>query len=170
MKSVSGIRGIVGETFTPELILQVGAALASYLDKGTVIVGRDTRPTGPAITQGIISALSLHGSDVVDIGVVPTPTVQVMVEELGASGGVVVSASHNPIEWNAFKLIGSSGTFLKADEIKSFFSLMKNTPQPEGWERVGHIVSDERARDIHEQGHDSDQLPFSEKEEIQGCP
>ncbi|HNV48910.1 MAG TPA: phosphoglucosamine mutase, partial [Spirochaetota bacterium] len=80
MKSVSGIRGIVGESLTPELVTSVAAAFAAYANGGTVVVGRDSRCTGGAIAQCVSSVLALAGCDVVDIGIVPTPTVQVMVE------------------------------------------------------------------------------------------
>jgi len=105
MKSVSGIRGVVGETMTPELIVQVSAAFAKFAKNGTVVIGRDSRPTGEVIVNNVKSVLNLAGCDVIDIGIVPTPTVQLMVEELKAAAGIVISASHNPIEWNAFKLI-----------------------------------------------------------------
>jgi len=125
MKSVSGIRGIVGESLTPELINKVGGAFAKFVKRGTVVIGRDSRPTGLAISNGMKSILALSGCNVVDIGIVPTPTVQLMVEELKAAGGIVISASHNPIEWNAFKLIGNSGTFLNSKEIKKVFAFME---------------------------------------------
>ncbi|RPI89934.1 MAG: hypothetical protein EHM32_12085 [Spirochaetales bacterium] len=121
MKSVSGIRGIVGESLTPELILKVSAAFARYCRYGTVVVGRDSRITGEAIAGMTESALALYGCEVVDLGIVPTPTVQVMVEHLGAAGGIVVSASHNPIEWNAFKLIGKTGNLPGPERDRQFF-------------------------------------------------
>ena len=101
-------------SLTPALINAVGSAFAEFCGRGTVVIGRDTRPTGPAIEKGLESALVLSGCNVINIGIVPTPTVQVMVEHLQAAGGIVISASHNPIEWNAFKLIGKTGTFLTA--------------------------------------------------------
>ncbi len=149
MKSVSGIRGIVGESLTPELILKVSAAFARYCRYGTVVVGRDSRITGEAIAGMTESALALHGCEVVDLGIVPTPTVQVMVEHLGAAGGIVVSASHNPIEWNAFKLIGKTGTFLGQKEIGSFFALMEREHRSKKWSSTGRIVSRTDAAKIH---------------------
>ncbi|HQO39743.1 MAG TPA: phosphoglucosamine mutase, partial [Spirochaetota bacterium] len=72
MKSVSGIRGIVGESFTPELLAQAGAAFAMYCKHGTVVVGRDSRPTGEALAMNLISILVLNGCNVIDLGIVPT--------------------------------------------------------------------------------------------------
>ncbi len=149
MKSVSGIRGIVGESLTPELVLKVAAAFARYCKYGTVVVGRDSRITGEAIAGMTESALAMHGCDVVDLGIVPTPTVQVMVEHAGAAGGIVVSASHNPIEWNAFKLIGKSGSFLGQKEIGKFFALMEREHQSKKWNSTGRITSRDDAADIH---------------------
>ena len=150
MKSISGIRGVVGTTLTPELIMGVGNAFARYVKKGKVVVGRDSRCTGDAVARGLISSLSLAGCDVVDLGIVPTPTVQVMVEELKAAGGIVVSASHNPIQWNAFKLVSSSGLFLNEKEINKFFSIMDEaSPAFMKWDKVGKIENNTSASDVH---------------------
>ncbi len=149
MKSVSGIRGIVGETMTPDLVLKVGSAFARYCKKGTVVVGRDSRITGGAIAGMIESVLMMSGCNVVRIGIVPTPTVQIMVEELGADGGVVISASHNPIEWNAFKLINKTGTFLNAAEMKRFFALMDADHAFEKWDKVGCLTENDSAENVH---------------------
>ena len=149
MKSISGIRGIVGGSLTPELIVSVSSAFAKYAKKGTVVVGRDSRPTGEAVSSGVVSTLALSGCDVIDIGMVPTPTVQVMVEETGAAGGIVVSASHNPVQWNAFKLINSSGTFLTPREIERVFRYMDgNFPYP-AWSGVGSIREENSAGERH---------------------
>ena len=124
MKSVSGIRGVIGETLTPDLTVKVAAAFASYVKNGTVVVGRDSRCTGSVIASILESTLAMCGCEVIDIGIVPTPTVQIMVEEMKADGGIVISASHNPIEWNAFKLINRDGTFLNSSQIRRFFEMM----------------------------------------------
>ncbi len=149
MKSISGIRGIVGDSMTPELIVEVARGFAKYTGKGTIVVGRDSRPTGKVIGDMLSSVLAMAGCDVVDIGIVPTPTVQLMVEELEAAGGVVISASHNPIEWNAFKLINSNGTFLNAKEISRFFSFMDKAGKYEKWSGVGAITEDTTASAMH---------------------
>jgi phosphomannomutase len=149
MKSVSGIRGIVGESITPALINQVGSAFAEFCGRGTIVMGRDTRPTGPAIEKGLESSLLLSGCPIVNIGVVPTPTVQIMVEHLKAAGGIVISASHNPIQWNAFKLIGKTGTFLTAGEIERFFRLMEGQFTYRPWDGTGAVTRDDSAADIH---------------------
>ncbi len=149
MKSVSGIRGIVGESVTPDLINKVGSAFARYCGYGTVVIGRDSRPTGTAIEKGLESALMLSGCSVVNVGIVPTPTVQVMVEHLCADGGIVISASHNPIEWNAFKLIGKNGSFLTASEIDAFFKMMESPFTYKRWDGVGSVSQDTTADEVH---------------------
>jgi len=149
MKSVSGIRGIVGETFTPELLISAGSAFAKYAGYGTVVVGRDSRPTGEAVSMNLISVLLLAGCDVVDVGIVPTPTVQIMVEELKAAGGIVLSASHNPVEWNALKLINSRGTFLTPSEINKLFKLMETPVSFQKWDKIGKLQTINNAGEIH---------------------
>jgi len=149
MKSVSGIRGVVGDSLTPELILKVASAFACQCRGKTVVVGRDGRLTGEAIADMTCSALAMYGCDVIDIGVVPTPTVQIMVEHLSAAGGIVISASHNPIEWNAFKLIGKTGTFLDRKEIGRFFNLMEREHSPKAWDAFGKVSRRTDAADIH---------------------
>lgn len=139
MRGVSGIRGIVGETFTPELMVRLGSAFAEFVRGGTVVIGRDSRSTGDAIAKNIESVLILSGCDVIDTGIIPTPTVQLMVEELKAAGGIVISASHNPIEWNALKLINRRGVFLNTSEMSRFFSLMEGEFQYKRWNRIGNI-------------------------------
>ncbi len=149
MKSVSGIRGIVGESFTPELLISAGSAFAKYAGYGKVVVGRDSRPTGEAVSMNLISVLLLAGCDVVDIGIVPTPTVQIMVEELHAAGGIVLSASHNPVEWNALKLINSQGTFLTQTEVNKLFKLMETPASFKRWDKMGKLTVLNNAGEIH---------------------
>lgn len=150
MKSISGIRGVVGDSFTPDLITKVGMAYAKHIGGGKVIVGRDSRITGHQIAQCFESVLSLCGCQVIDIGVVPTPTVQIMVEHTMARGGVVISASHNPIQWNAFKLINKSGSFFGPDEMNAFLKLADAiTPFGVQWNHIKPVMYDSSAANIH---------------------
>lgn len=150
MKSISGIRGVVGESFTPDLVTRVAMAFAKHTGGGKVIVGRDSRITGQQIAQCFESVLSLCGCQVIDIGVVPTPTVQVMVEHTKAKGGVVISASHNPIQWNAFKLINKTGSFFGPDEMNAFLALVDSiTPFGAKWDNITPVVCDNSAAKIH---------------------
>lgn len=141
MKSVSGIRGIVGETLTPDLLVSIASAFAEYINYGTVVIGRDSRPTGEVVSNCVKSVLSMCGCDVIDTGIVPTPTVQIIVEEAKASGGIVISASHNPIEWNAFKLIDKTGSFLNSSQIKDFFAILdRGNFKYKPWNKIGEVT------------------------------
>lgn len=110
--SVSGIRGVVGKALTPGIVLKYAMAFGKYLKGGKVAIGRDTRRTGPMMSSAVISGLLSSGCDVVDIGICPTPTIELAVREGKLAGGVAITASHNPVEYNALKLIGREGLFL----------------------------------------------------------
>src|SRR5256885_4111005 len=128
MVGVSGVRGIVGKDLTPEVVTRWARAFGTFAREGTrdegrgtgpsVVVGRDARTSGPAFAAAVTAGLTSVGCDVIDIGVVPTPTVQLAVEHHHAGGGIAITASHNPIEWNALKFIGSDGIFLDGAEGK----------------------------------------------------
>jgi phosphomannomutase len=112
--SVSGVRGVVGESLTPEMVTRFAQALGTYVGGGRVVIGRDPRTSGEMVRQAVVAGLVSSGCRVSDLGVCPTPTVQLLVRELGASGGIAITASHNPPEWNALKFVGSDGLFLSA--------------------------------------------------------
>lgn len=109
MMSVSGVRGIVGETLTPVLAAELGAAFGTHLGGGKVVIGRDSRPSGIFVRDAICSGLLACGCEVVDLGVVTTPGTAIMVREHRAAGGVVVTASHNPVQWNGVKFLSAEG-------------------------------------------------------------
>jgi phosphomannomutase len=110
MISVAGIRGIVGETLKAEDFVTYALGFGTMVGGGKVVVGRDTRPSGEMIRDLVCGALVSTGCKVVDLGIVPTPTIGVMVRALRARGGVAITASHNPLEWNALKFFRSDGT------------------------------------------------------------
>ncbi len=123
--SVSGVRGVVGESLTPSLVAYFAAAFGEYVGGGRVLVGRDTRPTGTMYENAVTAGLLSVGCQPVILGIVPTPTVQISVLKLRANGGIVISASHNPEEWNALKFINSAGVFLnhnEADELLDIYN------------------------------------------------
>jgi phosphomannomutase len=115
MLSISGARGIVGESMTPNVAMDFAAAFGSSVraagapENPTVCLGRDTRPSGGMLSAGAAAGLAAVGARVVDLGVVATPTVGVMVDEHRAHGGMVITASHNPVQWNGLKCITSGG-------------------------------------------------------------
>ena len=118
MKSTSGVRGIVGSGLDPVLATTYGAAFGTFLKKGKVVVGRDTRLSGDMLVRSVVAGLASVGIDVVDIGVVPTPTVEIAVKKLRAAGGICVTASHNPAPWNALKFFNNYGEFITPTQYK----------------------------------------------------
>ncbi|MBN1885959.1 MAG: phosphoglucosamine mutase [Candidatus Krumholzibacteriota bacterium] len=117
MISVSGVRGILGPGMNPGTAARFAAAFARLLGPGAVVIGRDTRVSGPILADAVSAALRFGGRDVVDIGIAATPTTAIAVRELGAAGGVVITASHNGPEWNALKLVGPDGEFIDDQSV-----------------------------------------------------
>jgi phosphomannomutase len=157
MVSVSGMRGIVGTDLTPELVARHAAALGAWVrgwvpDTGTrpvVVLGRDARTSGPMYARAAIAGLQSVGVDVLDLGVVPTPTVQMAVEEHHAGAGLILTASHNPIEWNALKFVGPDGIFLDAVAGAAVRALADEGPPRADWSQVGDVRTDDGAVERH---------------------
>lgn len=154
MVSVSGVRGRVGEALTPEVIAKFAAgfgawALARSGGKACIVVGRDSRVSGPMFQPVVLSALQSVGCDVLDIGMVPTPTVQLAVEHHHAAGGLAITASHNPIEWNALKFIGPSGLFLDGAEGAEMRRVVDGNIPRATWDQLGTITHDKDAAREH---------------------
>jgi phosphomannomutase len=112
--SVSGLRGVVGQSLTPAVAVRYAAAFAAGLPAGPVVIGRDGRANGPPLADAIAASLLASGRDVIDCGVAATPTVGIVVRELTAAGGIQVSASHNPARYNGMKLFSAAGRVLPA--------------------------------------------------------
>jgi phosphomannomutase len=112
--SVSGLRGIVGQSLTPEVAARYAAAFAATLPDGPVVIGRDGRATGPLLAAAIVECLLAAGRDVIDAGIAATPTVGIVVQERRAAGGIQISASHNPAPYNGMKLFSAAGRVLPA--------------------------------------------------------
>src|SRR5512136_2439162 len=104
---ISGIRGIVGETITPELVMDFACAFGTFVGGGKVLVGRDTRPSGPMLHKAVLAALASTGCGVIDQGVCPTPILQMLVPSSTAAGGISITAGHNTAEWNALTFINA---------------------------------------------------------------
>ncbi|MCI0562298.1 MAG: hypothetical protein MN733_27760, partial [Nitrososphaera sp.] len=150
MISISGIRGVVGPELTPETVVKYSSAFAEYCNRGPVILGRDGRATGKLLGNIISSTLLAAGCDVIALGICPTPTVQLAVEKAKVPGGISVTASHNPVEWNGMKFIASSGLFLNAGENRKLWALADNPVRIyAAWDRQGKHVSDPSFLDLH---------------------
>ena len=152
MISVSGMRGHVGTDLTPELVTRHAAALGSWArsqGKPLVVLGRDSRTSGPMFAHAATAGLMSVGVDVIDLGIVPTPTVQMAVEEHHAGAGLILTASHNPIEWNALKFVGPDGIFLDGDAGAGVRALAEKGPVRNGWEGLGVVREDPGALHRH---------------------
>jgi phosphomannomutase len=123
--SISGIRGIVGESLTPDVIVKYVSAYSQMMPTGPILLGRDSRPSGDVLCNFVAYLLNCLGREVIEIGIVPTPTVLFCVKEKGYAGGIVITASHNPIEWNALKLVNSKGKFLSPAEFAKLSELVE---------------------------------------------
>jgi len=118
--SINGVRGIVGETLTPDLIVDFAHAFGTYVGPGEVLVSRDTRRSGDMVTSCVLAGLIAAGCEVIDLGVCPTPALQLMARDTQSVGGVAVTAGHNDEAWNALKFVRQDGLFLnfyQAEEL-----------------------------------------------------
>lgn len=149
MVSVSGVRGRVGDGLTPEIITRFAAGFGAWArargESRTVVVGRDSRVSGPMFHRATIAALQSVGCNVLDVGLAPTPTIQLAVEEAHAAGGLAITASHNPIEWNALKFIGASGLFLDAEEGSAMRAVVESDIAYVTWDELGTVTQDTEA-------------------------
>jgi len=158
MVGVSGIRGIVGKDLTDEVVGRWARAFGRWVrDNGkretgkgkgsTVVVGRDARASGPAFAAAVTTGLTSVGCNVISVGLVPTPTVQLAVEHHTAGGGIAITASHNPIEWNALKFIGPDGIFLDGADGARVQELVGEGGGGGG--RTGKVTTDDGAVERH---------------------
>ncbi len=120
---VSGVRGVVGDFLTPGLALSFAQAFGTYVGRGRVVLGRDSRTSGPMLQHAVASGLLSTGCEVIDVGVLPTPTLQLYVAHTGAQGGISLTASHNPPEYNALKLFNKEGQFFNHYERSELIDL-----------------------------------------------
>jgi phosphomannomutase len=155
MVGVAGVRGIVGKDLTPEVVTRWATAFGDWVReragngrRASVVLGRDARASGPAFAAAVATGLTATGCDVIDVGLVPTPTVQLAVEHHRAGGGIAVTASHNPIEWNALKFIGPDGIFLDGPEGGRVRALLAEGRGP-GLSDRGRVTTDGGAVERH---------------------
>ncbi len=150
MISVSGIRGIFGPHLNPENLVTFTAAYGIWLDGGTVVVGRDSRVTGQICEDIVCATLQSVGCDVIKVGIAPTPTVAMGVLKNKAAGGIILTASHNPAQWNALKLLNSKSEFLDAEQGREVLDIAeKGTFSYKMFDEIGSISTDESAIDYH---------------------
>jgi phosphomannomutase len=147
--SVSGLRGVVGATLTPEVAVRYVHSFAATLPPGPVVVGRDGRQSGPMLAAAIASHLTALGRDVVDCGAAATPTIGVVVRDRAAAGGVQISASHNPARYNGLKLFSAAGRVLTADAggavLATYESLPPGMPPTASGTARGRVIEHDGA-------------------------
>ena len=145
MVGVSGVRGIVGKDLTEDVVTRYATAFGLWARerKPLVVVGRDARKSGPAFETAVVAGLASVGCDVVKVGLAPTPTIQLAVEHHRAGGGIAITASHNPIEWNALKFIGPDGVFLDGADGTRVQKLAVEGAEGRG--RAGKVETDDGA-------------------------
>ena len=154
MVSVSGVRGRVGQGLTPEVVTRFAAAFGAWLrqseERPRVVLARDSRVSGPMFSHAALAALLSTGCDVISAGLIPTPTALFTVRQRKASGAIVVTASHNPVEWNAHKFASSAGMFLDSDEAPAMRAFINDRPIPRAaWDALGTVSEDLEAVDRH---------------------
>lgn len=148
------MRGRVGAALTPEVVTRFAAgfghwALSRDPRRRTIVLGRDSRVSGPMFHHAVVAALESVGARIIDIGIVPTPTIQLAVEHHHAAGGLGITASHNPIEWNALKFIGPSGLFLDGDEARQMRAVVESDFPRATWDQLGSLEVDNDAIERH---------------------
>ncbi|MDH4214496.1 MAG: phosphoglucosamine mutase [Candidatus Thorarchaeota archaeon] len=149
----NGVRGIINQSITVDLVLDLGKAIGSVLGPGQVAIARDSRMGGKMFTQAVIAGLLSTGCSIIEIGFAPTPTLQFFVPRSGSSAGVVVTASHNPAEFNGIKVIGKNGIEVSRsiEERITDVYYSKNFTVA-AWNEIGSVVQDASALRQHIEG------------------
>ena len=149
IRSISGVRGLTDSHLTPSISIAYAKALHSFLSDGVIMCGRDSRPSGEMIQSEMTKELVRLGRTVIDCGIVPTPTVQFMVHNTEAVGGFIVTASHNPIEWNGLKFLRKDSTFFHSEDCKKLFELVDQDIVLDDAKEAGMIWPEQNAIQKH---------------------
>lgn len=150
MISVSGIRGVFGTDLTPENLTRFTAAFGHWSGSGKIVVGRDTRVTGQICEDIVCATLQSVGCDVVKVGIAPTPTVAMGVLKHQADGAIIISASHNPEEWNALKLLNGKSEFLDDKQGKKVIEISEEQSYSyKKYDQIGSVTEDNKLLDYH---------------------
>lgn len=147
---ISGVRGVVGVSLTNAIAMEFGKTFSTFVNCGRIVIARDTRTTGDMLKNAVIAGILSCGSEVIDAGVIPTPTALFYVRKHKVDGGIIITASHNPGEWNGLKFIEKDGTFLSESNLGKFFDIyykknFRNMP----WDAIKGIRADSTAVDAH---------------------
>ena len=145
IRSISGVRGLIDSHLTTKVIECYARAFHSHLKPGLIFIGRDSRPSGEDLLDSFANELVRLGRDVIICGIVPTPTVQFMVERSEAAGGIIITASHNPIEWNGIKFVRSDGTFFHPNDCDHLFELFDKDKELNDIKSPGMVFPDQNS-------------------------
>ncbi|PWT92657.1 MAG: phosphoglucosamine mutase [Blastocatellia bacterium] len=147
---ITGVRGVVGEAFTPELAVGFAQAFGTYLDGERIVVCRDTRPSGPMVHAAVCSGLLAAGCEVIDLGICPTPSLQLATKQFKAAGGIAITAGHNPSKWNALKFVRSDGLYLNATQGEELLDIFHQGEfLKAGWNEIKTTVDTADAIGLH---------------------
>lgn len=147
---VSGVRGVAGVSLTPQIVASFAAAFGTYCGKGKIVIGSDTRPSREMVAPAVEAGLQSVGCIPVRLGVVPVPTLQFHVRQIGAAGGICITASHNPMEWNALKFCTAEGTAIPANRFAELLDLYHQGIYPRvAADLVPDPIADDSALDLH---------------------
>jgi phosphomannomutase len=147
---ITGVRGIVGETLTPELVIEFAQAFGTYLDGGPILVCRDTRASGLMVRSAVTAGLLAAGCEVTDLGICPTPTMQLAVKHFDAVGGISITAGHNPSQWNALKFVRGDGLYLNATQAEELLDIFHQGEfEKAGWKRIHKQIEKRDATQHH---------------------
>ena len=148
--SISGVRGVIGESLTPTLLTRFAQAFGTYIGARTIVIGRDPRTSGEMVKQAVVAGLLSSGCRILDIGMCPVPTVQLLVRHHRAHGGIAITASHNPAEWNALKFIGEGGFFLNTGQARELLDIYHQGEYTRvGGAEMREVVEASGAADLH---------------------
>jgi phosphomannomutase len=148
--TIGGVRGIIGESLTPDLIVNYSHAFGTYVDGGRVLLSRDTRPSGEMVRRCVLSGLQAAGCEVVDLGICPTAALQLAVRQSDAAGGMAITAGHNALAWNALKTVRADGIFLnraQAEELLDIYHQREYRKAP--WDELRPLQEDPQAAERH---------------------
>ena len=148
--TISGLRGIVGKDLTPELVCRIATGFGIFTGGGKVALGRDCRSSGELMFHAVSAGLVSAGCEVLDCGICPTPTIPMLVREEKLSGGIEITASHNPPEWNGLKFVSADAAFLNDRELANLKRILKQKQlMLRSWDRLGKVTTRDDAIDIH---------------------
>jgi phosphomannomutase len=148
--SISGLRGIVGDGLDPNYVVRFAQAVGLLAERGTVVVGRDGRASGPMLKRAVLAGLESVGCRVIDAGITATPTCGFLVRHFGATGGLEITASHNPVQWNGLKPFSSEGAVFDESRGKGLLALLdRESLELSLWNSLGHTEDHPEAGEAH---------------------